>query len=227
MRIAYVLGFVGAAVVVGCGIGGTDSLFTSGGAGGGSANGGAGPGNGGSVATVNPVGGGQGGSPSTSSRASSTMSSSAMSSSEMSSAMSSSSTGGQQDMVICGDGLSCPVNGTHACCWDQDTQNDPPPFGKCVQGNPGGDGCTTNGGPGGFHARIDCDSPHQCPGGFCCGHRVLLGGNSAYYDAVSCQAACDDPNVRVCDPNDNMQTCQPGTTCQQSGLLPDGYFVCL
>jgi hypothetical protein len=228
MRIAYVLGFVGAGIVVGCGIGGTDSLFASGSAGGGApATGGGAPGTGGTVGTVNPVGGGQGGSPSTTSHASSSQSSSAMSSSEASSAMSSSSTGGMQDSVTCGDMLSCPVNGTHACCWDQDSQNDQPPFGKCVMGSPGNDGCATTGGPGGFHARITCDSPHQCPGGFCCGHRILLGGNSAYYDAVSCQAACDDPNVRLCDPNDNTQTCPMGSFCQQSGLLPNGYFVCL
>jgi hypothetical protein len=220
--VAYVLGFVGVAIVVGCSIGSTDSLFTSGGVGGGTA--GAGPGSGGSVVTGNPTAGGrgQGGATTSTSHASSV--SATVSSSEMSSSvMSSSSTGGPTSMVTCGDGLSCPVNGEHACCWEQFGQQG----GTCVMGQPMQDGCDTSQNPQtGFHARITCDSPKDCPTGFCCGHLVFTGGGGDYYDEVSCQTVCDNQNVRICDPNDMLQTCLNGTSCQQSGLLPNGYFVC-
>jgi hypothetical protein len=214
--IAYVVGLGSAVFLAGCGIGSTDSLFVSGGVGGGAASSG---GQGG----TNPAGGGQGGAPTTSSTGGSSSSVAQSSASQSSSVVASSSTGAGPT-IECGDKM-CPLDGNGACCWDQ--------FGfsggnqaSCVKGQPNQDGCNTMADRnGGYHVQITCRLPSDCPGNqFCCGHRAGDGQNQ-YYDVVSCQPQCNQPNIRICDPNDNSDTCG-GQNCGASQTLPPDYNRC-
>jgi hypothetical protein len=88
------------------------------------------------------------------------------------------------------------------------------------------DGCFTDASSG-FETRIECQVPEQCANGqSCCGNRLIL-GNNAYYDLVSCKPACEDPDVRLCNPLAPLaDACRIGEVCKPSQLLPEGYFVC-
>lgn len=119
--------------------------------------------------------------------------------------------------LACGNAGDCSVPPSSACCWhnlqgtDQDT-------GMCIQGPPDQLTCNTSGDfNGGRRTRIECQLPSDCAGGMvCCGNYV------GYYSDVTCQAQCS--SVTLCDPANPV--CPGNLTCQQSGSLPPGYFVC-
>jgi hypothetical protein len=171
---------------------------------------------------------------SSTSASTSTSATSTSASTTTSSSTSSSSTGGGGDTIPCGDN-ACPYGGESACCWDVFDVNDGPQL-FCVDAPPQTDGCITQAGNNqGFQTRIECHTSAQCPQGeVCCGNRIFLGGNNAYYDEVVCRSSCDWPDVPICEANTPNYPCPVAqtnngpvqTVCQESGLLPDGFWVC-
>src|SRR5262245_30606886 len=107
--------------------------------------------------------------------------SSASSSQEASSSSVSSSTGTMEQVVECG-GVTCPVGGQNACCWDNYKLNGPPQ-GECVKGPPEGDNCNTEvtDGNTGLETRIECQIPAHCTMGVCCGDRIVVNATTVYY----------------------------------------------
>ena len=106
-----------------------------------------------------------------------------------------------------------------------------------MNATPDNDGCKTydQGQGNGRQTRIECQTSAACGGGqICCGVRVQNNNSPTYYSDVTCQAACTWPNLQLCQPNNPNAPCPTITTpqgtvqlkCQQSGLLPDGYWVC-
>jgi len=213
--------------LVSCGVGDGEKLFgesSSGTTGG--------QGSGASGATSSSSDGGAssnaGGSPSGPGPSSSTSSSATATATATASSSSSSSSGGMDFSVGCG-ATECPVDGQGACCWDY-YQLNPGPQGECVKGPPDGDECDTE-----FHersntgaeARIECQLPSHCGGGeVCCGDRVIVGQDGAYYAGTECATQCDDPDRILCSPLEPSFTCPVGTFCNPSTLLPPGYFIC-
>ena len=84
----------------------------------------------------------------------------------------------------------------------------------------------------GLETRIECQLPAHCPQGqVCCGQRAQLSGQTVYVH-VTCESQCEWTDVTLCDPQAPVcpeietQGGKVQTTCVDSGLLPDGYFVC-
>ena len=149
--------------------------------------------------------------------------------------------GGEPPMATleCGNQL-CPVAGDNACCFDR-YQIYGQPQAECVMGPVASDGCTTSmpgeNGPGGFETRIECQVPEHCPGQICCGQREAfqqMGQTYGYYESVTCVNECSYPNIVLCATPGLEMGCpmlpsQNGpvqSVCQQSSLLPTGYYVC-
>lgn len=126
--------------------------------------------------------------------------------------------------LACHNAGDCLVPPSSACCWYNGPQNQD--TGTCIQGPPDQATCNTSPNfPEGYRTRIECQLPSHCPQGtVCCGNFV----QGQYYADVTCQADCN--SVTLCDgtypdPAANP-ACQPGEMCQQSGSLPQGYFIC-
>jgi len=154
---------------------------------------------------------------------------------------STSSTGAGGDMlppVDCG-GTTCKVTDDGACCWDNHELYGPPQ-GECVQGTVANDGCQTfsqdEPGQPGAESRIECQSNIHCAANeTCCGElrsafSQTLNQQIFFYESVTCQQTCGGggpgpQEVPLCDPGE-ANPCPQGGTCQQSTLLPSGYFVC-
>ena len=104
-----------------------------------------------------------------------------------------------------------------------------------MQGPPDTDGCKTFVAADGLQTRIECQIGAQCNGGVCCGHRTFFNNQqNFFYDLVSCESACGQFDITLCDPTHAADVCPeintqggpvPGV-CKQSGSLPTGYFVC-
>jgi len=131
-------------------------------------------------------------------------------------------------MISCGDTM-CPIGGEAACCWDEYGQNGDPQ-GECVSGPPDADNCTTD--FSGKETRIECQLPDNCPAGMVCCADINTGGGN-WYSNVRCTDTCPYPGeITVCDPAaPNCPVVQTGggmvqTVCEQSGILPTGYFIC-
>jgi hypothetical protein len=130
------------------------------------------------------------------------------------------STGTSGGTLDCGGGLTCPLGMDSACCWY--TIQD---VGSCIQGPPDPTTCNTFPQNGGYGARIECQLPSDCPQGtVCCGNRVPISGNLAYYSTVTCEAQCPPEDRILC--NSMAPGCPQGVDCVQSQILPPGYFVC-
>jgi len=134
----------------------------------------------------------------------------------------------------CGGNTACPGGGENACCWDNFSVNDPPQ-GECVDGPPESDMCLTQ--IGGFETRIECQRTSDCgPGLLCCANRIQTQQGS-YYEELTCESSCNFPDIQICEDEMDSMNCPqlplqgPGNNtvqgeCQQSDLLPNGYFVC-
>lgn len=146
-----------------------------------------------------------------------------------------SSTGTGGDMlppVDCGNEL-CKVDDDGACCWDN-YQFYGQPQGECVMGSVANDGCQTSamGEPQqpGAETRIECQNAIHCGATeTCCGElrsAFAQGQQVFFYESVTCQQMCvGNQEVPLCDPT-SLTPCPLGGNCQQSSLLPTGYFVC-
>jgi hypothetical protein len=103
--------------------------------------------------------------------------------------------------VQCG-GATCDTSGGAACCYATFTQTfSCVATGMCPLGE----------------VDIFCDGPEDCPGQVCCGN-FTMGG----YADLSCVDDCNN-DITICGPGGS---CSGGDSCQQSGVLPTGYFVC-
>jgi hypothetical protein len=94
----------------------------------------------------------------------------------------------------------------------------------------GGDACQIQGG----ETMITCAGPDDCDAGqVCCADREFF-QNQTFYITLACHSSCDWPDVTMCDPGDPNFPCPVvqtmmgpvQTVCQQSQILPSGYFVC-
>lgn len=221
--------------VLGCGTEG--GIFSEGEAGAGA--GGTSTGNGGDDPSTSSTGGAPstsstGGDPNTSSSTGGAPNTSSSTGGD-GGAPSTSSTGTGGDMlppVDCGNEL-CKIDGDSACCWDN-YQFYGQPQGECVMGTVETDGCQTSamGEPqaAGAETRIECQGPVHCAASeTCCGElrsAFAQGQQIFFYESVTCQQACaGNQEVPLCDPT-AATPCPLGGNCQQSSLLPTGYFVC-
>ena len=125
--------------------------------------------------------------------------------------------------------MECSTDGQGACCWDYYQLNGFPQ-GECVKGPPDSDECATEYDPQsntGAEARIECQLPSHCSGGdVCCGDRVVVDQNSAYYAGTQCQSFCANEDRVLCSPLEPSSVCPAGTFCVPSTLLPPGYHIC-
>jgi hypothetical protein len=128
--------------------------------------------------------------------------------------------------------MKCPVTPDGgACCFDNPTEHDNKAAGRCVDMPAIDDGCITDSSDGGKETRIECSGPADCAGLSCC---ATYGGmnpdaGAAWYSIVTCKSACGPSDITLCDPD--AGTCASGNNpeggvCNQSKLLPPGYFVC-
>ena len=106
------------------------------------------------------------------------------------------------------------------------------PQAECVNAPAATDGCKTFAAQDGYETRIECSQPSHCGGGErCCANRQYT-SNGSFYDTVTCAAACNWPDVILCDgpsfpcPVVQTQNGPAQTTCKPSQLLPPGYLVC-
>jgi hypothetical protein len=132
--------------------------------------------------------------------------------------------------------VACPtvkcavVPDAGACCYDNATEH-PKASGRCVDKPAVNDGCITDGSDGGKETRIECGGPDDCPDASCC---ATYGGmdpdaGGAWYSIVACKSACGAADITLCDPEATMPCADknhPGDACDQSQLLPPGYFIC-
>lgn len=134
----------------------------------------------------------------------------------------SSSSGPLGNFVDCANAGQCEVDDTHVCCWDDNDSE-----GACTLK----EDCALNV-TGQFLTAVSCQSPLDCPGQICCGHRYFGDGGQVYED-TSCTNTCQQPDVQLCDQNvpnicpfyvENGQ--QKQMVCKPSQILPPGYFVC-
>lgn len=73
------------------------------------------------------------------------------------------------------------------------------------------------------YIELSCNEPTDCPNQICCGD--LVQGQQVPYTGISCQDTCTGQGkIQLCSAN-NPQ-CPPGTTCQQSQILGQGYMIC-
>jgi hypothetical protein len=109
--------------------------------------------------------------------------------------------GGDVGSVDCG-GTPCDTSAGAVCCFTT--------VGQTFS-------CESSGTCGGGQVDIFCDGPEDCPGQVCCGNFQFNN-----YTDLSCVDDCGN-EVPICGPGGS---CSGGDTCQQSGVLPTGYFVC-
>jgi hypothetical protein len=106
-----------------------------------------------------------------------------------------------------------------------------PEDGRWVTGTPSAVGCQEADVDGGRETRIECQVPEDCGGDICCGQRVAESNGTAYYTIVACAPTCTGgASVQLCDPA-LPSPCPPAADggaehCQQSMLLPGGYYIC-
>jgi hypothetical protein len=130
--------------------------------------------------------------------------------------------------VACGN-QQCDIP-KDICCWDRwGIGGNDPQSGQCKNAPVNQQDCDTQIEQGGVQTVISCQTKDECPGAqFCCGDVVTFNtqmGQISYYPAVECRAKCDWPSRTMCKgPGDPI--CTGGTTCKQSQLLPQGFFVC-
>jgi hypothetical protein len=120
-----------------------------------------------------------------------------------SSAEASSSTGNPGGVVVWCAGAPC--QGGEVCCFHLQ--------------DPNLDNCGDAGRCGGGFIELSCSGPGDCPGA-----QVCCGDWQNFYTDISCQPACDAPDVTLCtgDPG----ACGAGQFCDASGSLGAGYDVC-
>jgi hypothetical protein len=148
-------------------------------------------------------------------------------------------TGGMQGdkLLDCGDEL-CPVGENSACCWDP-YQAYGQPQATCVTGSIANDQCATLHDSSGIETLITCQTPLQCGASqTCCADREtvqLQNQQVTLYMETSCQTSCNFPDIQLCNDLNSSADCpmlptQGGGSvqgvCQQSQLLPPGYYVC-
>jgi hypothetical protein len=69
---------------------------------------------------------------------------------------------------------------------------------------------------------LSCNGPEDCPGGVCCATQ----DNAQNYTGIACQATCAGPGAIVVCSKMQQDVCPPGTMCQHSQELGNGYRVC-
>ena len=118
----------------------------------------------------------------------------------------SSSSGGPTNSVYCNN---APCAAGQICCFNLKQPTD-----KC--GQPGSCG-------NGF-IELECNGPEDCPGGVCCADVDYT--KNPPYKGIACQQSCNNPtkNLIVC--SDANPSCPPGTQCEASQVLGQGYKLC-
>ncbi|MBI4701399.1 MAG: hypothetical protein HY744_09605 [Deltaproteobacteria bacterium] len=87
------------------------------------------------------------------------------------------------------------------------------------------DKCAPKGNCGSGFVEAECDGPADClPGQICCGHWGQYNWYSEIVCAPDCPSSRQNPAFVMCAGAPNV--CPPGTSCQDSHSLPDGFMVC-